>query len=300
MDAGAATSGALLQALKPFVHTPGFWLLAAMVLAVAVCRLPIVKGWIGEWVADLQARLLLPKGEYVMVPNVTIPDGLGGTTQIDHVIVSLYGVFVVETKNMKGWIFGSEHDAQWTQKIHGGHSQKFQNPLRQNFKHTEALANILGLPRDKLVSCIAFVGDATLKTRDRLPPSVRTNAGWVSFVKEHRTRVLTDEEVAAVLERIEEARLAPGFRTHREHVRYVKAIKGETQTRPGEAAPPATPPAAAASAQVEPTRAAKALAEGSACPRCGGKLIARIARQGPNAGKQFLGCSNYPRCRFVG
>lgn len=292
--------------LKLFLHTPSFWLIGLMLLAVAVCRLPVVKGWIGEWVVNLQCRLFLPKSEYTMVPNVTIPDGLGGTTQIDHVVVSRYGVFVVETKNYKGWIFGGEHDPQWTQKIHGGHSQQFQNPLRQNFKHTETLAGVLGLSRDKLVSCVAFMGDATLKTRDKLPPSVRTNAGWVSFLKEHKTQVLTEAEAVAVLERIDEARLAPGFKTNREHVRYVQGIKGRPAIAPAEDAPAPVPTPVAKVAtppvpkQVTPASSAVPLAEGSACPRCGGKLAARTAKQGANAGKQFLGCSNFPKCRFVG
>ncbi len=120
MDVGSILQGAVGHAVKLFVHTPSLWFVALMFLAVAICRLPVVKGWIGEWVVNLQARLLLPRREYVMVPNVTIPDGLGGTTQTDHVVVSRYGVFVVEAKNMKGWIFGGEHDPQWTQKIHRG------------------------------------------------------------------------------------------------------------------------------------------------------------------------------------
>ncbi len=308
MDPVAGLLGAVANALKPFLLMPAFWLIALMVLGLAICRLPGVKGWIGERLVNLQCRLFLPRSDYAMVPNVTIPDGLGGTTQIDHVVVSRYGLFVVETKNMKGWIFGGEHDAQWTQKIHGGHSQKFQNPLRQNFKHTVSLAQILDLPRDKVFSCIAFVGEATLKTRDKLPPSVRTNAGWVSFVKEHRTQVLTQDEVEAILERIQEARLAPGFRTHREHVRYVKGLKTKEPATPAPepTAPPSAPSldagtvAAPAAAPIAPPTSTASLCEGAACPRCGGRLVARTARQGQNAGQRFLGCSNYPTCRFVG
>jgi len=82
-----------------------------------------------------------------------------GTTQIDHVIVSRYGAFVVETKNMSGWIFGAERDAQWTQKFRKS-SFRFQNPLRQNYKHTETPAELLGLPRDTIKSVIVFVGGA--------------------------------------------------------------------------------------------------------------------------------------------
>lgn len=61
-----------------------------------------------------------------------------GTTQIDHVFLSPFGVFVLETKNMRGWIFGSENQAQWTQQIFKQRF-KFQNPTRQNYKHLKAL-----------------------------------------------------------------------------------------------------------------------------------------------------------------
>jgi hypothetical protein len=35
------------------------------------------------------------------------------------------------------------------------------------------------------------------------------------------------------------------------------------------------------------------------CPKCGAKLVTRVASQGVNKGKQFLGCSNYPKCHFM-
>jgi hypothetical protein len=35
------------------------------------------------------------------------------------------------------------------------------------------------------------------------------------------------------------------------------------------------------------------------CPRCGGKLVMRVASKGAHQGKRFLGCSNYPKCRYI-
>ena len=48
--------------------------------------------------------------------------------------VSVFGVFVVETKNMGGWIFGSERNREWTQVFPNAEKYKFQNPLRQNYR----------------------------------------------------------------------------------------------------------------------------------------------------------------------
>ena len=72
-----------------------------------------IKGMVGETVVKMGAVLALPSSVYQRYHNVTLPT-VGGTTQIDHVFVSVLGVFVVETKNMAGWIFGSERDREWT------------------------------------------------------------------------------------------------------------------------------------------------------------------------------------------
>ncbi|MBN2450987.1 MAG: NERD domain-containing protein [Lentisphaeria bacterium] len=69
----------------------------------------------------------------------------------------------------KGWIFAGKHDHQWTQKVHRNHSQRFQNPLLQNYKHTECLRGLLGLTKNKVPSVAVFTGECTLKTRDKLP-----------------------------------------------------------------------------------------------------------------------------------
>ena len=307
MDILGPLADSLGQMAKVFLVSPLFWVMLVVVIALAVLRLPVVKGWFGEWIVNLQARLFLPKAEYHMVANVTVPDDLGGTTQIDHVVVSRYGVFVVETKNMKGWIFGGEHDGAWTQKIHGGHSQRFQNPLRQNYKHTQTLIDRLGLPAAKVFSVIAFVGDCRLKTRDKLPPSVCQNAGWVHYVRQHRQTVFSEQEIDVILQAIEAARLAPGLRTHRDHVRYVRELKGGVQSpAPSDTQASGTGPAPATSQGGQaPGRGADAetpnpaLAEGDPCPRCGSRLVARVAGKGARAGQRFLGCSAFPTCRFI-
>ena len=104
----------------------------------------LVKGFLGELAVTTAKKLFLDAETYFDINNITIPTS-NGTTQIDHVIVSRYGIFVVETKNMDGWIFGSESQAEWTQSLPGGRKFKFQNPLRQNYRHTKALSEFLGV-----------------------------------------------------------------------------------------------------------------------------------------------------------
>ena len=131
-------------------------------LLAAIFRSAWFKGIFGEFIVNLSAKLLLDGNEYHLIKNVTLPTETG-TTQIDHIIVSKYGVFVVETKNMKGWIFGSINQKTWTQKIYK-HTTKFQNPLRQNYKHTKTLESLLGLTDKQIYSVIVFIGDSTFKT----------------------------------------------------------------------------------------------------------------------------------------
>ena len=93
----------------------------------------LIKGWLGEAQGGF-AHLFLDSNTYFRINNATIPTS-NGTTQIDHIIVCKFGIFVVEAKNMKGWIFGGERDRQWTQSVFGTKYQ-FQNPLHQNYRHT--------------------------------------------------------------------------------------------------------------------------------------------------------------------
>jgi len=103
-----------------------WWWIALVALFIGLVRLPVVKGYFGELLVRLTARLSLDRETYRQVHNVTLRTR-DGTTQVDHVIVSPFGVFVIETKNMGGWIFGGEKEPQWTQKIFRK-TFRFQNP----------------------------------------------------------------------------------------------------------------------------------------------------------------------------
>lgn len=92
------------------------WFIPAALL-IALLKSPWAKGHIGELLVRLFANWQLDKQTYRRLHNVTL-DTPDGTTQIDYVILSPYGIFVLETKNMSGWIFGSEKQAQWTQKLY--------------------------------------------------------------------------------------------------------------------------------------------------------------------------------------
>jgi len=179
------------------------------------------KGFIGETVINVAMWLKLDKSVYQRLNNVTLPLANGGSTQIDHIIVSVYGIFVIETKNYKGWIYGREAQKQWTQVFPNGSKFKFQNPLRQNYLHIKTLADLLGLELSYFHSMIAFIGECELKTRDELPEHVLTS-GMVSYVKKKQEKILTDDEVASIVEQINSNRFSKSWRTNREHKAYLR------------------------------------------------------------------------------
>ncbi|MCG3858406.1 NERD domain-containing protein [Psychrobacter sp. Ps2] len=180
------------------------------------------KGFLGETVINVAMWLKLEKDVYHRLNGITLPRANGGSTQIDHIIVSVYGIFVIETKNYKDWIYGSENHRQWTQVFQNGSKFKFQNPLRQNYLHIKTLADLLGLELSYFHSMIAFIGECELKTRDELPEHVLTS-GMVSYVKKKQDKLLTEDEVTSIVEQINSNRFSKSWRTNREHKAYLKA-----------------------------------------------------------------------------
>lgn len=223
------------------------------------------KGAVGEWKTRIAGKIGLPEQTYLQYHDLIIPTH-NGTTQVDHVILSKYGVFVVETKHYTGWIFGSPNQAKWTQKIYK-ETFRFQNPLRQNFKHTKAVAALLNLPDMVIHSVIVFSGDCTFKTP--MPNNVTTIRGHVKYVKGFTAEVLTDEQMSDARAILENVELKSTKEMKQAHIQQLKACADQ-----------------------------KPIA-GMQCPKCGSPLVMRIARKGTNAGGQFWGCSAFPRCRYT-
>ena len=189
------------------------WFIPAALL-IGLLKSPWAKGHIDELLVRLVANWQLDKQTYRRQHNVTLnkPDD---TTQIDHVFLSLYNVFVLETKNMSGWIFGSKKQAHWTQKLYK-QTFKFRNPLRQNYKHLKALEATLDVNPEHLLSVITFVGGSTLKTE--APANVTQGISFIRYINSFQQPVLSEAEVAAMLHALQTGRRAPPLSTHREHV----------------------------------------------------------------------------------
>ena len=79
--------------------------------------------------------------DYHLMNHVTL-QLKDGTTQVDHILVSRFGVFVIETKDYKGWIFADAKQANWTQVLFKL-KFKLQNPIFQNSRHVRAVQGLL-------------------------------------------------------------------------------------------------------------------------------------------------------------
>ena len=197
-----------------------FWFLIPLLMIAALLKSGWFKGVFGEFTVNIILKFSLPKEKYILLKNITFPTE-DGTTQIDHVVVSKFGVFVIETKNMKGWIFGSINQKQWTQKIFK-HSNKFQNPIHQNYKHLKTLEKALSLPLKNLHSVIAFVGESTFKTK--MPPNVVVPMTLIKYIKSKKEIVFTDKKVKDICEEINANKLTRGIKTDMDHINHVKEI----------------------------------------------------------------------------
>ena len=203
-----------------------FWWIILAFVAIGIIKAfkPIIKGKVGELAVAVQVKLYLKDPQYILLNDCTLPDEQAGTTQIDHILLSPYGIFIIETKNYKGWIFGSERQKMWTQKIFKK-SYKFQNPLHQNYKHQKVLELVLAdiIAPEYLHSIVVFMPDCEFKTD--MPVNVFRGAAWVDYVKNFKEEVIPAMKLKRIQLRIEKEVLDKSWKTNRIHVENLKQRK---------------------------------------------------------------------------
>lgn len=236
--------------------------LGILIALVLVMKSPKIKGMIGESSVQMKLKKLDPK-EYLVLHDLMIQQPDGKTSQIDHVVVSKYGVFVIETKNYTGWIIGSEKSEYWTQVIYK-RKERLYNPIRQNYGHIKALESFLEDDTIPFISIIAFSTRADLKL-EQMNTDVVYTTRLVSTIQKHKAVVLSEEQK----HRIHKALSVKAIHTREERKKHVSDVKGNMREK-------------------------VALASVGICPRCNGKLVERRGKNGA-----FIGCSSYPKCRYT-
>lgn len=221
-------------------------------------------------VAHWLARL--PPDDYKTVNDIMLPTVDGATTQVDHAVVSRYGVFVIETKDYGGWIFGGEDQRTWTQSFRGGRWSgpqkfRFQNPIRQNWRHVYTMADRLGLPLRYFRNVVVFCGDGEFKTE--MPGNVMHGEDVCAYVRSFDRPVMSAAKAAQVFARLVEIDAGVSEEARQAHVPRLRASH-------------------------DPVRLSVACARGELkCPKCGAKMVLRHRK---SDGAAFYGCSRYPQC----
>lgn len=204
----------------------------------------------------------LPKDKYTTINNLLVNNN-GHTSQIDHIVISEYGIFVIETKNYKGTVYGSEHCEYWTQNIYG-RKYRLRNPVLQNYGHIKALKNILNKYSDiPYISIIAFPGKTQLRISSDVPVIY-----WhelIPFILRFKNRVITKKQTQSISGHL----LSSNIGSRKARKQHIKDIQANIRKRQ------------------------QIIASGK-CPRCGGILIRRQGQYG-----SFYGCQNYPGCKFT-
>ena len=203
--------------------------------------------------------------KYIVLSDLMLPRR-NGLTQIDHVVVSVYGIFVIETKNYHGTICGTDRKEFWTQLLHG-RQYSLRNPFRQNYAHIQALMQLLELDEDPFFSIVAFADDAVLEIEQEADAEEQL----VHFrqlrrrIRRQRVPLLSWEDAQYYAGAI----LCANLDTAQAREAHLAQIDDEIAYR------------------------SFALRHGL-CPRCGGRLVLRHGQSG-----DFYGCSAYPKCRYT-
>lgn len=237
---------------------------------------PQHKGKIGE--GKVQNLLMQLPDEYLVMNDIMLRT-YSGTTQIDHIVVSRYGVFAIETKNYRGNIYGDDNREQWKQiiltdvtygkkwwKTYTYVTKNFlYNPVKQALGHTHVIKKALAQwPYIKIVPIVAFIGSADISNIKSLY-HVIYGKDLLSTILGYKTVCINDSEANRIHDLLLQLNVRDSVTTG-EHVHNIEVAEDKKESK---------------------------ISQGT-CPKCGGRLVLRKGKYG-----SFYGCSNYPKCRFI-
>ena len=212
-----------------------------------------------------------------IIRNAYIPGNDGKTTEIDLLYVTQKGIFVIESKNYSGFIFGSEKNQHWASTLYMGkdwrgrkkvEKHQFYNPIWQNNTHIRYLKRFLkaDIP---MFSVIVFSSKCELKRMEISSPDVIVCrqgelSSCIRRIWKRVPDVLTEQQIETIFNQLS-VLANPSEAVKQKHIQDIHERVNDV----------------------------------SRCPWCGGSLVLRTAKSGKYAGKQFYGCSNYPRCKYI-
>ena len=239
------------------------WIIAIIGIIVAIIvkkNMTQVVGFAGEyWV---QKELNKLPGEYLFLSDVML-EIEGKTTQIDHIVFSKYGIFVIETKQRNTYITGNEHDKYWIVKA-GRKKHYMYNPIHQNYGHKKAIEQILGLDDKQVLDIVCVSGQANLRIKSNKVVRVERLVDRILFEKEEKI-----QDYVSMAHRINAMNIVDK-KYRKQHIEDIKEnINNNTEELRKEVVM-------------------------NRCPRCGNELVIRKGKTG-----EFVGCLSFPKCRYT-
>lgn len=239
-------------------------LLILNIIAITLCILlkvfyPKFRGYMGEFWVKLELKKL-PNKEYYVLNDVMIEDDCG-THQIDHLVISKYGIFVIEMKNYYGLITGDEYKDKWVQHL-GRNKYFFTNPIHQNYGHVKCLEKLLKLENEFFIPIICFSNSAKLRIKSK---SQVVNLDYLTDAIKKFYKPLLNNNIEEIITVINKNNILD----KEKRKQHVKGIKNKVKLD-------------------------NAKADNMICPKCGSGLILKNGKYGT-----FVGCTNYPKCRYI-
>lgn len=237
-----------------------FAFIILIILAVvtgAILKTPKMKGIRGEYKVRRKIGKTEEGVKYVL--NDVLFDTENKSCQIDHIVINQNGVFVIETKNYGGRIYGTDTQLEWTQVLqYGKVKNKLYNPVKQNQTHIFELKKIIGkdIP---IKSLIVFVQNNTEYIKSENVYPLRRIDKIINQPISDIT--LSPDEMKKINNMILDLK-NESHTTNRQHVKNINQMKGSINN--------------------------------NICPRCNGKLVLKNSKYG-----NFYGCENYPKCTFT-
>lgn len=250
------------EIINEYLNNPK--LLLGTIILIILCLLlkvyyPKFRGFMGEFWVKLEL-MKLPKDKYITLNDIMIQDDMG-THQIDHLVLSNFGIFVIETKNYYGLIKGKEFDNKWCQYL-GKSRNYFVNPLHQNYGHIKSLSNLLNIDEKYFISIICFSNQAKL---DVTSNSIVTQVDYLKKSILKFENKLCDIDIVKLSDVINSNNIVDK-NMRKQHIKDINTKINYN----------------------------KELENNMICPKCGNELVARNGKYG-----KFIGCSNYPKCKYI-
>ncbi|MDD6880262.1 MAG: NERD domain-containing protein [Firmicutes bacterium] len=240
--------------------------------------------------------------------NVYLPKDDGETSEIDLVYITTKGIFVMESKNYSGWIFGDEKSAYWTASLPNGQKNRFYSPILQNKTHIKWLDNYLnqqGYQQVPMFSMIIFSERCEIKKMNVTSENIRVLKrdmihAHVRDIWDKVPDVFTDEEIARITE-ILKSLTNVDVAIKEAHIQNINKKHNKSEAKKEDPDVQETTPTEDNQKAIEPAEPAKTIMEEKKvlCPKCGSELVLRVAKKGDKAGNRFYGCSRFPKCRYI-